>query len=94
MHSSELTDRINVIIAQFDQLPLHPKHKVLVYSRHLLSIISWRFSVAGYSEIWVCENLYCIVLSYKNGYIPVYGILSNVILSNTKFSLMIYPPSI
>ena len=50
MHKSELIDMKNTILAQIDQLPLHPKYKILLYSRHLLSKISWHFTVADLSK--------------------------------------------
>ena len=64
MHKSELIDMTNTILAQIDQLPLHPKHKIILYSRHLLSKISWHFTVADLSKTWVSENLDNIVASY------------------------------
>ena len=41
MHKSKLTVELNKILSQIDLLPFHPKHKILLYSRHLLSKISW-----------------------------------------------------
>ena len=77
MHKSELTDMRNTILVQIDQLPLHPKYKILLYSRHLLSKISWPFTVADLSKTWVSENLDNIVASYVRKWleIPVRGFL-------------------
>ena len=49
MHKYEIIDIRNTILVQIDQLPLHPKYKILSYSRHLLSKISWHFNVPGFS---------------------------------------------
>ena len=85
----------NTILAQIDQLPLHPKYKILLYSRHLLSKISWHFTVADLSKTWVSENLDNIVASYVRKWleIPVCGTLINVFLTKAKFGLSLYPPS-
>ena len=64
MHKSELIYIINTILAQIDQLPLHPKYKILFYSWHLLSKISWHFTVADLSKTWMAENLDNIAASY------------------------------
>ena len=83
MHKSELFDMTNTILAQIDQLPLHPKYKILLYSRHLRSKISWHFTVADLSNTWVSENLDNTVASYVRKWlkIPGCGTLSNVFLS-------------
>ena len=64
MHKSKLTAELNKILSQIDLLPLHPKYKILLYSRHLLSKISWHFTVADLTKIWVSENLDNTVASY------------------------------
>ena len=77
-------------------MPLHPKYKILLYSRHLLSKISWHFTVAVLSKTWVSENLDNIVVSYVRKWleIPLYGTLRNVFLTKAKFGLSLYPSSI
>ena len=45
MHKSKFTAELNKILRQIDLLPLHPKYKILLYSRHLLSKISWHCTV-------------------------------------------------
>ena len=64
MHKSKLVDLINTILAQIEQLPLYPKYKILLHSRHLLSKISWHFTVADLSKTWVSGSLDNIVSSY------------------------------
>ena len=74
---------------------MHPKYKILLYSRHLLSKISWHFTVADLTKTWVSENLDNTVASYIRRWleIPICGTLSNIFLTKTKFGLNIYPPS-
>ena len=37
--------------------PLHTKHKLLLYSRFVLSKLSWHFTVADISKTWKTEHL-------------------------------------
>jgi hypothetical protein len=39
-HKSELLDVFNDIMNKINELPLHPKNKILLYSRYLLSKMS------------------------------------------------------
>ena len=87
---------MDTILAQIDQLPLHPKYKVLLYSRHLRSKISWHFAVADLSKTWVSENLNNSVASLVRRWLefPLRGTLTNVFFTKAKFGLSLYPQSI
>ena len=95
MHKSKLTAELNKILSQIDLLPLHPKYLILLYSRHLLSKVSWHFTAADLTKAWVSESLDNTVASYLRRWleIPISGILSNIFLTKTKFGINIYPPS-
>ncbi|CAB4019722.1 Hypothetical predicted protein, partial [Paramuricea clavata] len=56
-HKSELLDVFNDIMNKINELPLHPKNKILLYSRYLLSKISWDFTVSDISKTCICETL-------------------------------------
>ena len=45
-HKEELTSLVNEIMTDIDLKPLHPKNKLLLYSRYVLSKLSWHFTVA------------------------------------------------
>ena len=81
-----------------DIKPLHPKHKLLLYSRYVLSKLSWHFTihVANISKTWITEHLDSVVNGYIRKWldIPISGTLSNVFLERNKFGLSICPPSI
>ena len=68
MHESKLTAKLNKILSQTDLLPLHPKYKILLYSRHLLSKISWHFTVVDLTKTRVSENLDNTVAFYIRRY--------------------------
>ena len=84
MHKSKLTAELNTILSQVDILPLHPKYTILLYRHHLLSNISWHFTVADLTKTsWVSKNLDNTVASYIRRWleIPIYGTLSHIFLT-------------
>ena len=95
-HKEELTSLVNEIMTDIDLKPLHPKNKLLFYSRYVLSKLSWHFTVATLSKTWVTENIDPIVNQYIRKWleIPISGTLSTMFLTNNKFGLSIYPPSV
>ena len=94
-HKSELLDVFNDIMNKINELPLHPKNKILLYSRYLLSKISWDFTVSDISKTWICETLDGIASKYIRKWLelPVSATLSNVLLPQSKFGLNIILPS-
>ena len=72
-----------------DKLPLHPKHKVKLYSKYLLSKISWDLTIADLSMTWVKQNLDNICFSYLRKWleIPINGTLDIITLSKSRFGL-------
>ena len=45
-HKSEVLNTFTDVINEIDELPLHPKNKILLYSRYVLSKICWHFTVS------------------------------------------------
>ena len=83
-------------MTDIDSKPLHPRNKLLVYSRYVLSKLSWHFTVATLSKTWVIENIDPVVNQYIRKWleIPISGTLSSVFLTCSKFGQIIYPPSV
>ena len=83
-------------MTDIDTKPLHPKNKLLLYSRYVLSKLSWHFTVATLSKTWVTENIDPIVNQYIRKWleVPISGTLSTIFLTNNKFGLSIHPPSV
>ena len=94
-HKSELVKVFDDIMNKIDELPLHPKNKILLYSRYLLSKISWNFTVSDISKTWICETLDGIASKYFRKWLElsVSATLSNVLLPQNKFGLNIILPS-
>ena len=95
-HKTELTTLFNELMTDIDSKPLHPKNKLLLHSRYVLSKLAWHFTVATLSTTWVTENIDSIANKYIRRWLeaPISGTLSTVFLTNNKFGLSIYPPSV
>ena len=95
-HMSELTSLVQDLMNDIDIKPLHPKHKLFLYSRYVLSKLSWHFTIANISKTWITEHLDSVVNGYIRKWldIRISGTLSNVFLERNKFGLSICPPSI
>ena len=63
-HKSEVYDTLTNILNEIDDLPLHPKNKILLYSRYVLSKISWHFTVSDIGKTWVIDKLDCVASTY------------------------------
>ena len=63
-HKSEVYDTLTNILNEIDDLPLHPKNKILLYSRYVLSKISWHFTVSDIGKTWVIDKLDSIASTY------------------------------
>jgi hypothetical protein len=94
-HKSELCDLFNDIVSKIDKLPLHPRNKILLYSRYLLSRISWNLTITDISKTWICETLDNVATKYIRKWLelPISATLSNVYLPQNKFGLNIILPS-
>ena len=87
---------IDELMSEIDLKPLHPKNKILLYSRYVLSKLSWHFTVATISKTWVVENIDSPVNKHIRKWleVPISGTLSNVFLTRNKFGLNILPASV
>ena len=94
-HKSEVYDTLTNILNEIDDLPLHPKNKILLYSRYVLSKISSHFTVSDIGKTWVIDKLDSIESTYIRKWLelPISATLSNVLLPHNKFGLNIILPS-
>ena len=95
-HKTELATLVNELMTDIDSKPLHPRNKLLVYSRYVLSKLSWHFTIATLSKTWVIENIDPVVNQYIRKWleIPISGTLSTVFITCNTFGQSIYPPSV
>ncbi|CAB4041462.1 Hypothetical predicted protein [Paramuricea clavata] len=94
-HQSDICNLFNNIISKIDELHLHPRNKILLYSRYLLSKISWDFTITDISQTWVCETLDGIATKHIRKWLelPISATLSNVYLPYNKPGLNVILPS-
>ena len=80
---------------EIDLKPLHPKNKILLYSRYVLPKLAWHLTITSISKTWITENLDSTFMQYIRKWLelPISGTLSNVCLISNKFGLNIIPPS-
>ena len=79
-HKSEILDTLTHFLNKIDQLPLHPKNKIRLYSQYLLSKISWHFTISDIGKTWVNETPDPIVSKYIRKWLelPILATLSNI----------------
>jgi hypothetical protein len=58
-------------MSEIDLKSLYPKNKILLYSRYVLSKLSWNFTVATISKTWVIENVDSLVNKYIRKWLEV-----------------------
>ena len=80
IHKSELSEITSAILTDIELLPLHPKNKIALYNRYLLSKLSWHFRVANLPKNCVGEHLDNVVAQSIRKWLdlPISATLSNV----------------
>ena len=78
-----------------DSLRIHPRNKILLPDRYVLSKLSWQFTVADTSKTWISENLDDIVTKFVHQWLdlPISATISCIILSHINFGLALQLPS-
>ena len=96
MHKSQLLSLFSTFMKGIDDLPLHPKNKLLVYHRYVLSKVSWHFTVADLPKTWVSDNLDNLVSKYIRRWLdlPVSATLTSLVLTKNQFGLNLKLPSV
>ena len=96
VHKSEIISLVEDLMSSIDSKPLHPKNKLLLYSRYVLSNLSWDFTISNIPQTWIKENIDSLVNSYIRRWleIPVSGTLSTILMTRNKFGLNIIHPSV
>jgi hypothetical protein len=94
-HKLELISLLTNLMKTIDLNPLHPKIKILLYNRYVLSKLSWHLTITSISKTWISENLDFLFTQYVRKWleVPISGTLSNIYLTSNKFGLNIIPPS-
>ena len=56
-HKVNIIQLTKVILMKIDSLLLHPRNKILLYSRYLHDKLSWNLTVAGIDKTWTVNNI-------------------------------------
>ena len=70
-HKLELVSLITNLMKEIDLKPLHPKNKILIYTRYVLQKLSWHLTIATLPKTWISENLDSIVNQYIRKWLEV-----------------------
>ena len=94
-HLSKVLDLITNLMTQIDRIPCHPKNKLLLYHRFVLSKLSWHFIIANLGKTWIVENVGNFVTSYIRQWLelPISATLSTLILPKSKYGINFILPS-
>ena len=94
-HMSTLLDTMNDLMVRIDCLPCHPKNKILLYHRFVLSKLSWHLTIADLSKTWIVENLDNIVSNYFRKWLelPICATISSLIINKSRYGISLILPS-
>ena len=84
------------MLKTIDSLSIHPRNRLLLYDRYILSKLPWHLTVTDLGKTWICENLDNIVRKYVHQWLdlPVSATLSSIILYRNYFGQAFQLPSI
>ena len=94
-HKQILLDNTEEMMKTMDKLPSHPKYKILIYSRYVLSRLTWHLTVADLPKTWVENNLDNLCNGYLRCWLemPISGTLDIISLPKSKFGINVVPIS-
>ena len=87
----KLADTFSNLLEIINNLPLHPRNKLLIYQRYVLSKISWDLTVSELTETWIKQSLDSKLRSYLRLWldIPICGTLDIITLTKKHYGLNI-----
>ena len=95
-HKDFLISNLQTLLKKIDTFNIHPRNKLLLYDRYVLSKISWHLTVADIGKTWISENLDNIVTKYVRQWLdlPISATISSIIPSRKSFGQAFQLPSI
>ena len=94
-HKSEVLELATNLMSKIDKIPCHPKNKLQLYHRFVLSKLAWHFTIADIGKTWVADNIDNLVSQYVCQWfeLPISATLSSLILSKSKYGMGLILPS-
>ena len=95
-HKDILLSNLLSMLKNIDSLTIHPRNKLLLCDRYVLSKISWHLTVADLGKTWISEHLDNIVTKYVRQWLdlPISATISSIIPSHKNFGQAFQLPSI
>ena len=96
-HRELVKSSLQTLLKTIDSLNIHPRNRLLLYDRHVLSKLSWHLlTVTGLGKTWICENLDNIVTKCVRQWLdlPISATLSSIIPSRNYFGQAFQLPPI
>ena len=84
-HMSDLLETVNSLMSSIDKLSCHPKNKILLYHRYVLSKISLNLTIANLSKTRVTENRDNYVRHWL--LLPISAPISSLVIPKSKFGI-------
>ena len=83
------------LMNKLDEIPCHPKNKLLLYHRFVLSEVSWHFTIADLVKTCMDENMDSLVSKYIPQWheLPISASLSTLVISKSKYGISLILPS-
>ena len=63
-HKSEVLELVTNLMRKIDKIPCHPRNKLQLYHRFVLSKIAWHFTIADIGKTWVTDNIESCISVY------------------------------
>ena len=63
-HKELVKSSLQTMLKTIESLNIHPRNRLLLYDRQVLSKLSWHLKVTDLGKTWICENLDNIVTKY------------------------------
>ena len=94
-HKENILDKTKTFINTINNLPLHPKNKLKIYHRYVLSKISWDMTVSDISQTWYKNNVDNFIMSQVRSWfeIPISCTMEIFTLSRSKYGVNLIKPS-
>ena len=95
-HKDILLSNLLAMLKNIDSLTIHPRNRLLLYDRYVLSKISWHLTVADLGKTWICEHLDNIVTKHVRQWLdlPISATISSIIPSHKNCGQAFQLPSI
>ena len=88
-HKANIIQLTNDILMKIDSLLLHPRNKILLYSRYPHANLPWDLTIADIDKTWIVNNIDNICRQFIRRWLemPPSGTFNLILLSREKFVL-------